>query len=146
MLTLQLISKRSDVEKLRTFYEEIPHIGLNLSNEDFVKAIGQRIYIEWHLDSKNKNIADQYCDYHYRGIGFSQFITDETHYVLGRKGFKWYANESGGGLTLREYKVLRDSVLKGLVRCAIDFFVETNGNTFREDNRNLRCSLEPWID
>lgn len=141
----ELIHNPYDRQAIEDLYEQLPHDDLPLSTEQFVRYIGWRIYTEWYLDPENKNIPNRSDNY--KGMGFSRFIKEETHYALERKGFKWGDCNRFRELTPVKYKKVRDSVLKGLVRCAIDFFKETNGSTVRlGDNKNLRCSLSSWID
>ncbi len=89
---------------------------------------------------KNGNYPDHYS---YSGQGFIDFMNNETHYALERTG-----------KTKSEEIEVRERVLEGLVKRAIELFSDWNGKDYPpdclnkeipKDKRNIRCDLREYI-
>ena len=124
-----------DFEKLKRFYTETPHPKLELLEPQFfANDVGKRIYSEWRYEVLG--ILSSNCP----SLGFEKFVRDETHYECERRQRK------GQNDIWNRYQTVRDDVLRGLVKCAVDFFSTDNEVNYRSaDKRNLRCDLSPWM-
>ena len=79
-----------------------------------------------------------------RDIQLSEYIDDETHHELGRRGFEWNgAEERFEGLSPDSYKQTRNAVLDALVLSSVGFF--KTGGLDRKDKANLRTNLSPYL-
>ena len=131
-----------DVKKVGEIYDRLPHEGLDLSTLKFVQTVGFRIYTEACGDT-----FGQYGINDDKGKRFNELINNETHYALERRGYEWDPEEEiFKNLTSEEYQQTRERVLEGFVRYAIQFLKESDGSSHREDNKNIRASLENHID
>ena len=134
-----------DVLRLAEIYERIPHEKLNLSAEEFVADLSHRFYEEWCLENEFREKTQPGYKpkkhYDYKGEEFLDFIRDETHYEIKRRGLVWQHISSG------DYEYIRTQVLTGLVKKAIFLFSEW-GNSHpknKSDTRNLRGDLKDFI-
>jgi len=104
-----------DSEKLKLFYDQLPHDGLNFSSDQFLDRI---------------NNAEVWGLFRNEGNKWLEYIGDETHYHLQRQGWEWidqyFRNKRfvkvPKELTSEEYQRERDKVLKAFVRQAIPYF------------------------
>ncbi len=119
------------------------------SPEDFLHELGFRIYTEWCL------CTSPGVHRTYDGHAFKKYVSDEIHYALERQGFIWSEGEKRFNETSsnnqnigQAYIETRRKVLEALTESAIDFFKSCGTKDMwpsREDTRNIRRSLEPWL-
>lgn len=114
---------RQDLERIYVF---TPHPKLQLTPKEFADNVAWAIYTEWCLNTPEKEKHKSYT-----GDALEKFIEEETHYALER------AKTSN-------YSSIRENVLKGLVKRAIEIFSDFRPEK-REDN-NIRCDLNAYID
>lgn len=144
-----------DFNLLMDFYDVLRHPKLGNSNWRFVLNIDSRIYTEWCMSDSFK------IHYYYQGEGFLDFIGDETHFELVRRGNQWNDEEKRfENLNHKDqYDEARKRVLGGLTLRAIELFSdwkkncpssrkeERDGKTVYvyDDQRNIRLDLNNYI-
>jgi hypothetical protein len=132
-----------DALRLVQAYETTPHDGLKHTPGKFVMDIGWRVYTEWCTSEESK--WPEHRNYH--GQALTKFIDDEVIYATDRAHCKGLLNEK---VKLGE---IRGRVLDAIVKRAVKLFSDWEGHTYpkcdaddeREDKRNLRTSLEPYL-
>lgn len=116
-----------------------------LKGEDVIDNAAWRIYTEWCMgEGKKKD------HWNYDGAAFREWIIQETHFAMERLGILW-DNETDsfvGENTEITYQKTRSKVHEAVMRRAVELFSEWENNQWpREgDDRNLRVSLEPYLD
>ena len=89
-------------------------------SHDFVDNIAWRVYTEWCMSPSEKGNPDLYD-----GQPFKDFVNDETHYAIERMGRYVSPDEANQ---------VRNNVLGGLAKRAVDFFRDINPDwNLRED-------------
>ncbi len=160
------------VDDFRTLYELYKSLIPFPAQESktpiqFVFNVDWRTYTEWCMDANGglkKDAEGRYCVnycYDYEGQGLTDFVRNETHLELVRKGFQWNKEENRfNGLNQEQYQDAKRRVMGAVVLRAANLFLDWQGNTYPphrvetsgqrkeyvyDDRRNLRENLEKHI-
>lgn len=121
--------------RVADFYDHLAITTLDWQAPEFVEKINSRLSQEIIYGERKGRFSSPA----FEGNAFIKFIDDETQYLLTRMGLNAARN-------VQQYVEVRDLVIEGFTKRAIDFFKETKGNTHRKnDGVTLRCNLERWI-
>ncbi|HLC58697.1 MAG TPA: hypothetical protein VJI68_02455 [Candidatus Nanoarchaeia archaeon] len=136
-----------DLEIMTQTYLVSPRIE-GLTPNDFLSTISWRIYTEHFSQPGSCYWANPRL---YDGKPFREWVNDETHYELVRKQFSWDKTRNqfeGNGDVTKAYQEIRPRILQAVVKRAIELFREWGGPQpiDKEDKRNLRTSLEKYIN
>mgnify|MGYP001580775578 CR=1 FL=1 len=115
-----------DARKIEEFYSQHPALNPPITPREFLFGLSNRMYTEWCMsDARDK--WHRHNKYH--GEAFIDFIRNETHYEIVRRGRTWNAEtQCFFGLYTSTYDVIRGDVLQGFVRHAKDFFEKNEEN------------------
>jgi hypothetical protein len=145
-----------DFDTLMDLYDSLPHPGLQNINWQFVIDINWRIYTEECISNSNSVCRN------FDAKAFKDFVTNEIHFELVRKGCLWNEKDKKfENLSDEQYQQTRQRIFGGLVLKAIELFSGWDGKThpvirtrknsenrteyFYDDKRNLRGSLVDYV-
>ncbi|MBI2636431.1 hypothetical protein HYW84_03870 [Candidatus Peregrinibacteria bacterium] len=128
----------ADSKLLEEKYSQSPAKIADMDPRKFVDNIAWRLYTEWCCDPANA--AESYRSYD--GQAYRQWVEQETHYAMQRRRNE---HPQGGDV----HQQVRTKIVEAVVSRAIELFSDWEGHTYpknKEDKRNLRASLQPYID
>ena len=145
-----------DERAIMDFYRSLPEklnsfSGHKDPSQSFAFKVNSRLFTEWCCDPENGGeVSKNYRVRTWWFVGeevFGEYIAQETHHELLRRGHHWDAERNCFvGDISPYYKETRARVLEAFTRRAFDFFkqCETTGNWDRPST-NLKCSLEAYL-
>jgi len=154
---------KPDVDEFSRLYDALPHQNLPNPRRILALDIGSRLYTETCLEDIFREKTDPtykriHHEYSRTTETYEQFVKNETHLELVRRGCQWdETSKQFLGLSTEQYKQTRDKVLAGLALRAIELFTDWEGkisppgrrdeqqNYVHDDKRNLRADLRDYI-
>jgi hypothetical protein len=125
----------ADRKILKDAYDAHPGKISKMDAETFVDEIAWRLYTEWCCNSGESGARHHF--YGYERQPYHHWVNDETHYAL-----------EGAQVDQAKYQQVRTAILRGIVSRAVELFSEwdrTNVVPQKDDKRNLRASLKPYL-